>query len=290
MDSKPCFRLDSIAECKDEDKKYGTNSTYASDASSSVSNDEAIGELSGIEEDQTNNDEVDQGTSTNERFPPQFQSPPGLPMPPTIVQVSTPIVLPLFPHPLPSESAFHSEGGQKPQGCPKGFCTRDMIKVCEKRNGTLLHMELEMSSDDPWFVSPSSLSPGMPPMSEIDDGINCCAPCMDRKVGQEYLGMQNDDTIASHTLPFAFPFTGSESFPSIGSALHGTGMCKPCYWFWKPKGCTNKEACLHCHLCPKVNVNQRKLVCKLNRAGLLPQCSIYRGPVHCQIRPEPTCE
>mmetsp|Transcript_54734 Transcript_54734/g.127731 ORF Transcript_54734/g.127731 Transcript_54734/m.127731 type:complete len:613 (-) Transcript_54734:158-1996(-) len=45
---------------------------------------------------------------------------------------------------------------------------------------------------------------------------------------------------------------------SIGSALHGTGECKPCAWFWKPKGCQNGAECRHCHLCPQGEIRQRK--------------------------------
>jgi len=46
--------------------------------------------------------------------------------------------------------------------------------------------------------------------------------------------------------------------PSIGSALHGTGMCKPCAWFWKSGSCKNQGSCLHCHLCPQSEGKARK--------------------------------
>jgi len=46
--------------------------------------------------------------------------------------------------------------------------------------------------------------------------------------------------------------------PSVGAAMHGTGECKPCAWFWKPKGCLNGEECLHCHLCPSSALKARK--------------------------------
>mmetsp|Transcript_146385 Transcript_146385/g.272600 ORF Transcript_146385/g.272600 Transcript_146385/m.272600 type:complete len:360 (-) Transcript_146385:198-1277(-) len=46
--------------------------------------------------------------------------------------------------------------------------------------------------------------------------------------------------------------------PSRGSALHHTGTCKPCAWFWKPKGCQNGKDCLHCHLCPDGEIKARK--------------------------------
>jgi len=38
---------------------------------------------------------------------------------------------------------------------------------------------------------------------------------------------------------------------SAGSALHGTGACKPCAFFWHPKTCANGEDCEFCHLCPE---------------------------------------
>jgi len=46
--------------------------------------------------------------------------------------------------------------------------------------------------------------------------------------------------------------------PSPGSALHGTGMCQPCAWFWKPGGCKNTVGCQHCHLCPSSELKARK--------------------------------
>eukprot|EP00931_Biecheleriopsis_adriatica_P016718 TRINITY_DN12254_c0_g1_i11.p1 TRINITY_DN12254_c0_g1~~TRINITY_DN12254_c0_g1_i11.p1 ORF type:complete len:559 (+),score=129.53 TRINITY_DN12254_c0_g1_i11:78-1754(+) len=38
---------------------------------------------------------------------------------------------------------------------------------------------------------------------------------------------------------------------SAGSALHGTGACRPCAFFWHPKTCANGEDCEFCHLCPE---------------------------------------
>eukprot|EP00928_Gymnodinium_smaydae_P098853 TRINITY_DN9290_c0_g1_i1.p1 TRINITY_DN9290_c0_g1~~TRINITY_DN9290_c0_g1_i1.p1 ORF type:complete len:544 (-),score=96.33 TRINITY_DN9290_c0_g1_i1:107-1624(-) len=45
---------------------------------------------------------------------------------------------------------------------------------------------------------------------------------------------------------------------SQGSALHGSGECRPCAWFWKAKGCLNAERCLHCHLCPDGEIKSRR--------------------------------
>jgi len=50
--------------------------------------------------------------------------------------------------------------------------------------------------------------------------------------------------------------------PSLGSALHGSGDCRPCAWFWKPQGCHNGEACRRCHLCPEGELKRRKKALK----------------------------
>jgi len=49
-----------------------------------------------------------------------------------------------------------------------------------------------------------------------------------------------------------------QSLPSVGSRQHGTGLCRPCAWFWKHQGCANGFECGHCHLCPKGEAKARK--------------------------------
>ncbi|OLP88366.1 hypothetical protein AK812_SmicGene30308 [Symbiodinium microadriaticum] len=46
--------------------------------------------------------------------------------------------------------------------------------------------------------------------------------------------------------------------PSLGSDQHGTGLCKPCLWFWKPQGCQKGHSCSYCHLCPQNEFTVRK--------------------------------
>lgn len=48
------------------------------------------------------------------------------------------------------------------------------------------------------------------------------------------------------------------SLPSIGSALHASGRCTPCGWFWKAQGCRNGQSCSHCHLCPCGELKSRR--------------------------------
>mmetsp|Transcript_12772 Transcript_12772/g.39840 ORF Transcript_12772/g.39840 Transcript_12772/m.39840 type:complete len:767 (-) Transcript_12772:454-2754(-) len=59
--------------------------------------------------------------------------------------------------------------------------------------------------------------------------------------------------------------------PSIGSSLHGTGLCRPCAWFWKPQGCENGAECCHCHLCPsgEIKARRRMKVAMLRHQGSL---------------------
>jgi len=45
---------------------------------------------------------------------------------------------------------------------------------------------------------------------------------------------------------------------SAGSLLHGTGLCRPCAWFWKPQGCANGQECQHCHMCSQGALRARK--------------------------------
>lgn len=49
-----------------------------------------------------------------------------------------------------------------------------------------------------------------------------------------------------------------EEYPSEGSKMHGTGMCRPCAWFWKASGCQNGAECKHCHLCDSGEIQRRR--------------------------------
>eukprot|EP00929_Paragymnodinium_shiwhaense_P119733 TRINITY_DN91633_c0_g1_i1.p1 TRINITY_DN91633_c0_g1~~TRINITY_DN91633_c0_g1_i1.p1 ORF type:complete len:451 (-),score=89.27 TRINITY_DN91633_c0_g1_i1:297-1649(-) len=51
---------------------------------------------------------------------------------------------------------------------------------------------------------------------------------------------------------------GPSRIPSVGSAVHHDGTCRPCIWFWKESGCINGLACRHCHTCPPGAARQRR--------------------------------
>lgn len=66
---------------------------------------------------------------------------------------------------------------------------------------------------------------------------------------------------------------------SSGSALHRTGGCQPCAWYWKPVGCLKGLECLYCHMCPQGELkHRRKEKVALIRKGLAtPQGRLKRG-------------
>merc|ERR1712187_615832 len=99
-----------------------------------------------------------------------------------------------------------------------------MGNMCEKKEGIPIVVEFDTSSEDPWFLLPSSLPPGLPPTKKPSEAMTHCEPCTSRTLGKEQFETQHHDIAATRPLPF--------SCPSVGSMLHGTGLCKPCYWFW----------------------------------------------------------
>eukprot|EP00931_Biecheleriopsis_adriatica_P056735 TRINITY_DN3363_c0_g1_i1.p1 TRINITY_DN3363_c0_g1~~TRINITY_DN3363_c0_g1_i1.p1 ORF type:complete len:208 (+),score=35.93 TRINITY_DN3363_c0_g1_i1:105-728(+) len=51
--------------------------------------------------------------------------------------------------------------------------------------------------------------------------------------------------------------TGTPECPSIGSAGHGLGLCKPCDFMYR-NGCRAGFKCQFCHLCPPGETRRRK--------------------------------
>lgn len=68
--------------------------------------------------------------------------------------------------------------------------------------------------------------------------------------------------------------TPTQVLPSRGSALHASGTCRPCAWFWRPGGCQNAEECSHCHLCENGELKTRKKEKQtMLRLGLATPCA-----------------
>lgn len=60
------------------------------------------------------------------------------------------------------------------------------------------------------------------------------------------------------------PHVGSPEVPTVGSAEHHLGKCKPCGFFWKPVGCSNGASCPYCHLCDPSEKKRRQKERKAN--------------------------
>jgi len=61
------------------------------------------------------------------------------------------------------------------------------------------------------------------------------------------------------------------TLPSIGSAGHTDGTCRPCAHFWRGTGCTRDKDCEYCHLCGEDefshHTNRRKALKKQRQAS-----------------------
>lgn len=70
--------------------------------------------------------------------------------------------------------------------------------------------------------------------------------------------------LGPRSLPPAEAAPGSEELPSVGSAQHGEGRCKPCA-FVHSKGCADGPLCQFCHMCDageKKRRQREKLRCR----------------------------
>jgi len=76
----------------------------------------------------------------------------------------------------------------------------------------------------------------------------------------------------SSSQPEAAPrMLGSPEMPTLGSAGHGLGECKPCAFFWKAQGCGNGVQCSFCHLCDsgekKRRAKDKRVAMRMARNG-----------------------
>lgn len=76
------------------------------------------------------------------------------------------------------------------------------------------------------------------------------------------------DAIAEHPTDLA-------AIPTLGSASHSLGHCKPCA-FYHSKGCENGTECPYCHTCPPGEKKRRQkgkavLLREMKRMGLMPE-------------------
>lgn len=162
-------------------------------------------------------------------------------------------VLPMAAVPMPQMSVGASSHGKgecrpcawfhKPQGCRNGadcqhchLCPEGEIKSRKKAKSA--RMRHQVPEDDEQ-------------VSEEE--------CHQAEVSHKALkppGLELQGSSVVEPIVLAAPPVGE--LPSVGSANHGHGDCKPCAWFHKEQGCKNGKECRHCHLCPNDEIKNRK--------------------------------
>lgn len=156
--------------------------------------------------------------------------------------------------------AFHSTG--VPSLAPQQFFRREL---------TVLKLD-EVLKMEHRPIAPSS-DPGSDPGSEQEVETSFGSECFSASVSEAELPQTPLPTRSTGLLLSPTPERDEEITPSKqppqriaqpkgdrsqGSALHMTGACRPCAWFWKLGGCLNGKACHHCHLCPERELKSRK--------------------------------
>lgn len=143
----------------------------------------------------------------------------------------------------------------KPEGCKhREKCTRchlcppGEIKLRKKAKLILLRSQTSTESlgDDTSFVKESREGPRLDDVQEQGPRMQIEPP--------ELFTDRTPRLLAS---PPGLSPVGAGEF-SLGSANHGTGLCTPCAWFWKPQGCSHGSKCTRCHLCPEGELKARK--------------------------------
>jgi len=77
------------------------------------------------------------------------------------------------------------------------------------------------------------------------------------RILQESIAEGQQAAIPLHLEDAVARTTGSATCPSVGSAGHWLGLCKPCDFFHRDR-CTNAAACKFCHLCDSEEGKRRK--------------------------------
>jgi len=130
-----------------------------------------------------------------------------------------------------------------------GPCTDSMVPACQDTDSRYTQLNVNAKA----FVPAGNYS--CTPL-----GQRCQAPSDPEPVANAAQGVaaevKEEPCVPSSVSQGGF--VASLEVPNMGSALHSSGECKPCAWFWKSRGCTNGYACDYCHLCPAGALKERK--------------------------------
>lgn len=144
-----------------------------------------------------------------------------------------------------SRSEFSAPPGLSPQGL-EGEVAAAAVAVSE---GSLLHASGECKPCA-WFWKAEGCS----------NGERClhCHLCPPGAIKERKKLKKAEMQLAAEKSKVALEAEQVKASLSLGSAMHGSGLCRPCAWFWKPTGCENGQDCLHCHLCPSDAIKDKK--------------------------------
>mmetsp|Transcript_69902 Transcript_69902/g.167799 ORF Transcript_69902/g.167799 Transcript_69902/m.167799 type:complete len:235 (-) Transcript_69902:293-997(-) len=118
-----------------------------------------------------------------------------------------------------------------------------------------IDLDSESRSGDVWTYRPGEVlvksQEWCPPISQ------CIEPVSKFLENNNELTMEGSVFDDEQLLSGLSPFVGTEDLPTMGSAGHYFGTCKPCA-FAKTKGCKDGVACRFCHLCGAGEKQRRK--------------------------------
>mmetsp|Transcript_130590 Transcript_130590/g.227032 ORF Transcript_130590/g.227032 Transcript_130590/m.227032 type:complete len:478 (-) Transcript_130590:425-1858(-) len=100
-------------------------------------------------------------------------------------------------------------------------------------------------------------NPATAALTDDDRELPCAAKSTDSPATVDSRSASSDSIVDEAVEARGSPDIAT-SLKSVGSALHETGNCRPCAWFWKPQGCSNAEDCGFCHACPQDEIKSRK--------------------------------
>lgn len=150
--------------------------------------------------------------------------------------------------PLPADFSFPQTPDLPSQASGSRSCSSSALGSCQSScnfriKNTFVHVDVKMNVED-------------------EEDIDFDLPV--KSVSQPVLMFEHDfaPPIKSVSLSSAKSVSppADSTLPSVGAALHSSGQCKPCAWFWKPGSCSNGAACIHCHLCPEAEIRTRKKI------------------------------
>jgi len=157
------------------------------------------------------------------------------------------------------EQVFEPQFGNAAAVTSMPFGTAHSISVKEMYDQQQMHQALSFVAGG---TSPEMPSPDTP-AAAFDIQVGSCSDILNAEASIADMG----STLPS-VLPFvnAAPnFSGDEfglqgslysELPSVGSAAHFEGWCKPCAFAYE--GCVNGSACEFCHICPPGELKARK--------------------------------